>query len=169
MPGVPKEFQAGVNSLLLPPLKTNSMYTSSSLCFLNVGESRLSKAVHSLNFPSDIDVRYLAAPPYTYLRIRGTNQDSVLRASQSVSDRLKSSFLPRDEAPLLEALHQELSEGGLRVATAESCTAGQISAMLANLSGSSAFLMGGIVAYSNEIKMKHLNVQAETSKNSEPS
>lgn len=162
LPGVPKEFKAGVEALLLSSLAESSVYSSRSLCFLNLGESRLAKTVQSLNLSTEIDVRYLAAPPYTYLRLRGRSRDKVVRASQTVSEKLKTSFLPMDERPLLEAIHTELLDRGLRIATAESCTAGQIAAMLANLSGSSGFLVGGIVAYANEIKMKHLNVEAAT-------
>ncbi|MGL4394804.1 MAG: CinA family protein [Brevinema sp.] len=46
--------------------------------------------------------------------------------------------------------------------TAESCTAGLLASTLADISGSSAVLLGGIVAYQNEIKQKFLKVSEET-------
>lgn len=55
-----------------------------------------------------------------------------------------------------------LREQGLTVATAESCTGGLIAHRLTNISGSSAYLMGGIISYSNEAKRQFLNVQAQT-------
>jgi competence/damage-inducible protein CinA-like protein len=47
---------------------------------------------------------------------------------------------------------------GRRIATAESCTAGLLAARLTERPGSSAFVMGGAVAYSNEAKVELLGV-----------
>ena len=55
-----------------------------------------------------------------------------------------------------------LSEKGLSVATAESCTGGGIAAALTAVPGSSACVRGGIVAYSEDMKVKLLGVSAET-------
>ncbi len=46
----------------------------------------------------------------------------------------------------------------LRVATAESCTAGLLSAALTEVPGSSGWFVGGVAAYSNEIKERVLGV-----------
>ena len=51
---------------------------------------------------------------------------------------------------------------GLTLATAESCTAGNIAAVITAIPGSSRFYKGGIVAYSNEVKTNLLNVNPET-------
>jgi nicotinamide-nucleotide amidase len=47
---------------------------------------------------------------------------------------------------------------GRRIATAESCTAGLLAARLTDRPGSSAYVMGGVVAYSNEAKVELLGV-----------
>jgi PncC family amidohydrolase len=57
---------------------------------------------------------------------------------------------------------RKLSELGLRVATAESCTGGLISHLLTNVPGSSEYFLGGVVAYSNETKVRQLGVRRET-------
>jgi nicotinamide-nucleotide amidase len=49
---------------------------------------------------------------------------------------------------------------GRRIATAESCTAGMLTARLTERPGSSAYVMGGVVAYSNEAKVELLGVDA---------
>ena len=56
---------------------------------------------------------------------------------------------------LLKAKH-------LTVSTAESCTGGSIAALLTSVPGSSEYVNGGIVAYSNEVKMNLLGVSSET-------
>ena len=50
---------------------------------------------------------------------------------------------------------------GLRIAVAESCTAGLVSAALTEIAGSSDVFEGGIVTYSNEAKMALLGVSSD--------
>ncbi|OBI41558.1 competence/damage-inducible protein A [Mycobacterium kyorinense] len=49
---------------------------------------------------------------------------------------------------------------GRRIATAESCTAGMLAARLTDLAGSSAYVAGGVVAYSNDAKTELLGVDS---------
>lgn len=49
----------------------------------------------------------------------------------------------------------------VRVATAESCTGGTIAARLTSQAGSSAYVIGGIVAYANDVKHRVLGVSEE--------
>lgn len=51
------------------------------------------------------------------------------------------------------------------IACAESCTGGLLMSRLTDFAGASAYVKGGIVAYTNEIKNKILLVDAETLKN----
>lgn len=55
-----------------------------------------------------------------------------------------------------------LSQRKLTIATAESCTGGLISHRITDVPGSSAYFMGGIVAYSYEAKAGMLHVSWET-------
>ncbi|MDV7198956.1 competence/damage-inducible protein A [Rhodococcus kroppenstedtii] len=50
--------------------------------------------------------------------------------------------------------------GGRRIATAESCTGGMIAARLTDRAGSSAYVVGGVVSYANEVKVGSLDVPA---------
>ncbi len=51
---------------------------------------------------------------------------------------------------------------GFTLATAESCTAGNVAAIITAIPGSSRFYKGGVVAYADEVKENLLHVQAET-------
>ncbi len=51
---------------------------------------------------------------------------------------------------------------GLTLATAESCTGGLLGHRITNVSGSSAYYLGGFVTYSNEAKEALLGVPHET-------
>lgn len=48
------------------------------------------------------------------------------------------------------------------IGTAESCTGGLVAHLLTNISGSSAYVLGGVVAYANQIKQAVLGVQEKT-------
>jgi len=61
---------------------------------------------------------------------------------------------------LVKLVHSALLKRRLTVAVAESCTGGLLCGMLSNLSGSSAYLLLGIVAYSNYAKTKLLKIPA---------
>jgi len=62
--------------------------------------------------------------------------------------------------PLVLALAQALREGGLRLATAESCTGGLIAAACTAVAGSSDWFERGFVTYSNAAKTEAIGVDA---------
>jgi nicotinamide-nucleotide amidase len=62
--------------------------------------------------------------------------------------------------PDVAAVVAGLAAAGLTVAVAESLTAGQVSAALADVPGASAVLRGGVVAYATDLKAAVLGVDA---------
>ena len=58
-----------------------------------------------------------------------------------------------------------MTEKNLKIACAESCTGGLLTSRLTDVAGSSNYVEGSIVSYSNEVKNKILHVDAETLKN----
>ena len=55
-----------------------------------------------------------------------------------------------------------LLKHGWMIGTAESCTGGLVMHRLTNIPGSSAYIIGGVVAYANEVKQSILGVQTPT-------
>ncbi|HZK73390.1 MAG TPA: CDP-diacylglycerol--glycerol-3-phosphate 3-phosphatidyltransferase [Clostridia bacterium] len=62
--------------------------------------------------------------------------------------------------PLARELGALLTERRLTVSVAESCTGGLLAALVTDQPGSSAYFMGGVVAYANELKRDQLGVPA---------
>ena len=63
---------------------------------------------------------------------------------------------------LSKELNDKFWKEELTLATAESCTAGNIAAIITAIPGSSHFYKGGIVAYNNEVKINLLGVSPQT-------
>ncbi len=60
---------------------------------------------------------------------------------------------------IFEKIVSYLSENGLKITFAESCTGGLLSKSLTDVPGSSEVYDGGIVSYANDIKMRFLGVE----------
>jgi len=63
---------------------------------------------------------------------------------------------------VIQKIHAFFREKNLTLSVAESCTGGLISHLITTLPGASAFFVGGVVAYSAEVKEKMLGVSPET-------
>jgi PncC family amidohydrolase len=64
--------------------------------------------------------------------------------------------------PLEKIVGELLRRGELWLAVAESCTGGLIADRLTNISGSSDYFLGGVVAYANRVKIEQLGVNPAT-------
>jgi nicotinamide-nucleotide amidase len=78
-----------------------------------------------------------------------------------LSERLDRWLFARDERAVEELVLSLAGAGGLRLATAESCTGGMVAARLTSVPGSSATFVGGVVAYADEVKHAELDVSEE--------
>ena len=78
-----------------------------------------------------------------------------------LSERLDRWLFARDERAVEELVLSLAGARGLRLATAESCTGGMVAARLTDISGSSASFVGGVVAYSDDVKRSGLEVPEE--------
>lgn len=66
-----------------------------------------------------------------------------------------------EDLTVSEVLGQALMEHELTVASAESCTGGNIAHRITQVAGSSAYFMGSVVSYSNDVKANVLGVSRD--------
>lgn len=64
--------------------------------------------------------------------------------------------------PIAHTLGNALKARGMTIAAAESCTGGLLLSTLTDVSGSSAYVLGGVVTYSNAVKQQLVQVQEAT-------
>jgi len=101
-----------------------------------------------------VDVRLAADPDH---------EDALAQLDAieaEVSRILGALVFSREMETLPAVVGKLLVQDGLTVAVAESCTGGMIGASLTDMSGSSAFFRGGILAYADAVKTRLLGVDA---------
>ncbi len=86
-------------------------------------------------------------------------------AAAALERRLDEAFgdalFSRDGATIDEAVASRLLAAGQTVAVAESCTGGGLGARLTARPGSSAYVLGGVISYSDDVKRDVLGVNRE--------
>ena len=82
--------------------------------------------------------------------------EAYTQLTQLLRDRHGQQLYSEDGSRVDDLVAQLLT--GRRIATAESCTAGLLAARLTDRPGSSDYVMGGVVSYSNEAKAELLGV-----------
>ena len=93
----------------------------------------------------------------------------VQPGAEACADALEAAFVAplaqwlygRDERGVEEHVLELCRTRGLTIATAESCSGGLVAARLTSVPGSSDVVLGGIVAYSNDVKEAELGVPVE--------
>jgi nicotinamide-nucleotide amidase len=89
----------------------------------------------------------------------GARADEVVAGLRERSGR---HLFAEDDRPLAAMVLDLCRARGLTLATAESCTGGLVAAQLTSVPGSSDVFLGGVVAYSNEVKARELGVPEAT-------
>lgn len=176
MPGVPFEtqqmFRQAVLPMLLEKFHSNVAIEHRTLLITGWSESRLAMEISDWEdaLPPYIHLAYLPKPGLIRLRLDGTHTDANFinqeldRYKNELIERFGNDILHEDDLTPPEILLHHLNRLGLTVATAESCTGGNIAHQITSIAGSSSVFMGSVVAYSNDVKHRVLGVKCRTLK-----
>ena len=173
LPGVPFEMEWLMRNRVIPKLqetfKTDVIITRNILV-QGIGESFLSDLIEpwELSLPENVKLAYLPVAGLTKLRLTYrsnlNNQSNLNNLTKGLYELAGKYIVGEDCETLDELVHKTLLERGLTLATAESCTGGNIARLLTAHAGASAYFKGGVVAYSNEVKESVLGVKHSTLK-----
>lgn len=173
MPGVPFEthqmFQEAVLPRLLKTFNSNVAIGHRTVLVTGWSESKLAMEISQWEdaLPEYLHLAYLPKPGLIRLRLDGIHSDSDFITSEldkyhrQLIDKLGDDILFTEDYSVAEILLHYLNEKKLSVSTAESCTGGNIAHLITSIAGSSAAFMGGVVAYSNDVKHLTLGVAVE--------
>ncbi|MCL6558707.1 MAG: competence/damage-inducible protein A, partial [Firmicutes bacterium] len=172
LPGPPNELIPMFEECLLPVLAKKAgegLFTRYKVFKLTgISETAVFDRLKDLGGQGNPGIAYVVKPGEVQVRITAQSPDSeqaekmVAQLSEKVRRRLVGYIFGYDEEVLEEVVGKLLLETGLTIAVAESCTGGMIAARLTDVPGSSGYMKGGVVAYSNDMKKDILGVPAQT-------
>ena len=175
MPGVPFEMEWLMRNRVIPKLQEallTQAIINKNILVQGIGESFLSDLIEpwELKLPESIRLAYLPVAGMVKLRLtaRGWHEEAdnlhktIEKAVEGLYKLAGQYIVGEDCETLDELVHKTLIDKGKTLATAESCTGGNIARLLTAQAGASAYFKGGIIAYSNEVKESALGVKHET-------
>ena len=170
LPGPPRELTAMFEEIVAPILleKANFKVFSRVKTFMltGVAESAAQDKLLDLGGQTNPGIAYLTGPGQLTVRLAGRGPDQetadklVKDLESQVRARMKEYIFQEDDECIEIIVGQLLQSANKTVSVAESCTGGMIAARLIDVPGSSAYVDGGVVAYSNEVKINVLGVDA---------
>lgn len=173
LPGVPTEMKGIMTDGVFPALEQEwglGGYYFKSIITEGIGESSLAEMVKDWEQEvrsAGFDLAYLPSRGSVKLRL-GLGAASRSEAKAEVEQKLKALepliqpyFVGEDFRDVFHVLVEQLKGNNQTISAAESCTGGGFMAGITKVPGSSSVFPGGIVSYSNEVKMKELGVSEE--------
>lgn len=168
LPGVPREMKVMLQEHVLPAVeRLGNLTPTAQMCLRVLGPSeallgqRLADYMQPGQNPA---VGITASAGLLSVRIVATAKSSSEAAE--LCEQTAAALRPKlgdwliaeglEELPLL--VQRRLAAQHLTIAFAESCTGGLCAARLTDIAGSSAVLMGAVVAYSNDAKQELLGL-----------
>ena len=172
LPGPPSEMKDMFERSLKPYLEEkygfDSVIVSRVLDTFGIGESSLETLIRDLILAQqNPTLALLVRPSGVIIRITAkapTKQEAdelISQMEQEIRARLDKYIYAVDDEDMEDIVGRQLLQRQLTIACAESCTGGLLTSRLTDVSGSSAYVKGAIVSYTNEMKHRELGVSEE--------
>ncbi len=173
LPGVPFEMKSLMTNEIIPALKNHfdrPFILHKTVITYGLGESAIAERIEDWEnaLPQDIKLAYLPNLGRVRLRLSGKGQDEAI-LEQRIDSELEK-LLPlikdifvgyEDHTSLEENIQAQFLAKKMTLATAESCTGGQIASLLTKVPGASGYFRGSIVPYHTQSKETLLGVSKE--------
>lgn len=168
MPGVPFEMEHLVDTYVIPELKAKYPHLQLEYRMLkvyDVPESQLAQHLENWEecLADGLKLAYLPSPGLVRLRITAKGEAVKLLddSYQSLKTALAGMKYVEGEDNLEKQLGRLLRKKKMTIATAESCTGGEIAHLITSVAGSSEYFKGGVVSYATGMKTQVLGVRCE--------
>ncbi|SVB68415.1 uncharacterized protein METZ01_LOCUS221269, partial [marine metagenome] len=166
MPGVPNEMKSMMLRYVIPNIskKIKKVLYVKTLKTIGKGESSIAEQIQPLidNHSDSCSIAYLPQISGVDIRISSSNNTKFEEFLEKLKNELGICVYGEDNDTLENITGKLLIEKDMTIAVAESCTGGLLNHHFTSVSGSSKYMKGGVVAYSNEIKRDILGVQEKT-------
>ncbi len=177
MPGVPREMRGMLAEEIIPRIQRRMTDRGDaeatvirSLTLRTTGISESAVADHLAEFRRtvhDVPLSYLPGLDGVDLRLTVSDlspaeADAKLAlAAHTVRERVGTWIYGENDDDLAALVLAQLGAHSHTIAVAESCTGGLLGGRLTAIPGSSAHVLGGVIAYANRIKVEQLGVPTE--------
>lgn len=174
LPGPPHEMKPMFDKVLeekIIPLSNFCIYKR-SFKFAAVTESETDAMIAGLYTKyKNIKTTILAKPGSIEVHLMGRSRKTPEEAkiftdelAEKIKERMKNYLVTEKDITIEQFIVEELKSRNLTLSVAESCTGGGLGNCITNIPGSSEIFLGGVIAYSNDIKMKLLGIKENTLK-----
>jgi nicotinamide-nucleotide amidase len=167
-PGVPSEMYRMWQETAVPFLKSQGwgdrIIYSRMMRFWGISESALAEKVDRLLASSNPTVAPYASMGEVRLRVsaRAASESEAIDLIEPMATEIQTiagtDYFGSDDETLAAVVGKLLLQTAQTVSVAESCTGGSLGGMFTEIAGSSAYFLGGIIAYSNRVKIDLLDV-----------
>ncbi|MEK5259525.1 competence/damage-inducible protein A [Paenibacillus sp. FSL L8-0663] len=174
LPGPPKELKPMFANQAKPWLLQQALsgeempIYSKMLKFAGIGESALeTRLLDLIQSQTDPTIAPYAKEGEVTIRIStkaASESEALIKLTATeveIQQRLSEFMYASEDVTLEKVIVDLMANRGLTVSAAESCTGGMLMEHLTSIPGSATMFQGGIVCYSNEMKMKLLNVPCD--------
>ena len=174
LPGVPLEMKAMIEGWVVDTIRKQAKGVTTlhrKIRTYGIIESAIAEKITDLSegkqagpLANKISVAFL--PSFKGVDLRLSLQTSrveegkkaIAELESKITGRLDKYIFGYDDDTMPQVVGALLKKNQLKLAVAESCTGGYLGQIITNASGSSEYFLGGIIAYSNELKIKFLAV-----------
>ncbi len=162
LPGPPRELYDMWEHEVAPRLRERvrgNVILTRTIKTLGLGEATVDEMAGPILHSKNPYVGIYARPDGIYLRViaRGASREEASELLRPVEEELRKTFQANiwgfDAETPEESVGALLRQRGLTLATMESCTGGMLADTITNVPGSSSYFKGGIISYTNEMKI----------------
>ena len=171
LPGVPREHHRIVDEMVIPRLlkaSGNAVLRSRILQCYGVTESKLDELVSPVREAHpEVRFGFRTKYPENHLSLSSlapdaaTAEGNLSRVERKCREVLSSFVYGQDGATFAQAVGEDVARRGQTICCAESCTGGLLAQLLTEVGGSSRWMVGSFVTYSNGLKESALGVSKE--------
>lgn len=169
LPGPPHELKRMFKHSIIPYLKERFGFqgtiVSRVLHTYGLGESALEEKIKAFILAQDNPtIALLARNGEIIIRLtaKGTTESEacqlIARLEKQIRDQIEEYIFGVDAETMEEVAGRMLATRKLTLSLAESCTGGLVTSRITDVAGSSDYLIGSIVCYSNKVKLENVGV-----------
>ena len=160
LPGVPKELKDMIKRVITPEyFSKKATKQIKTLKTTGITETNLFNLLKDI-VHADQTFKFSFLPHFTgvNIRIEGDDDNLFNKTIRKIKGKLNNFYYGSDEETIESIVSDLLIKHKLSLSIAESCTGGLISKKITDISGSSSYFKGSVIAYSNNIKKEILGV-----------